>query len=110
MSQADGVSTTPGHEWELNDPNHFLLGLVIFFPVAIDGQDVLGTLVNADDVWCQSVVIAKVMDDVALEHGAQTIDVVAVVLTTFDLVVCFLSLGFVRGQWVDHEVDVHVHA
>ena len=110
MCQANGVSTAPRHEWEFDHPLHFLLGLVVFFPVAIDAEDRLRCLIQADDVRSQAVLIAKVMDDVALEDGAQTIDVVAVLLTAFDLVVGCLGLGLIGRQRTGHEVHVQVHA
>ena len=110
MCQANGICATPRHKGEFDHPLHFLLGLVVFFPVAIDGQHGLRGLVQADDVRSQAILVIEVMDDVALVDGAQAIDVVAVVLTAFDLVVGYLGLGLIGRQRTGHEVDVHVHA
>ena len=50
LRQTDRVRTTPWHERELNEPLKLLAVLVFLVPVAIDRQDLVGRLIDADDV------------------------------------------------------------
>ena len=109
VRQANRVGTAPRDERVLDEPVQRLAAVVLFVPVAVDRKHLARWLVDGDDVRRVAVTL-DVGDDVALEHGAQAILVVAGVATTFDLVVRHIGRRALRllARW--RQVDVAVHA
>ena len=85
MGQANGVSPTPWHKWELHNPVKFYTAFIFRFPVAVQRHGLATGLVNADDVRLNA--IAKVKVRVDFKDGAQSIFVVRGVFSPLNFVI-----------------------
>ena len=108
MRQANRVGTAPRDERELDEPVQWLLALVFQVPVAVDRQHLAARLVDGDDVRRVAVAL-DVGGDVALEHGAETVLVVAGVAAAFDLVVGDVGSRAFRLKSGRRQIDLAVH-
>ena len=83
--------------------------VIALFPVAVDGENLAGYLVNAEDVGSESVLFFDVGNRINLKDRAQTIGVIRIVIATFDLVVGLLGLRDVRVHRGRSQIHIAVH-
>ena len=100
LREPDCVGTAPRDKLPFDEPVQLLEGVVVFFPVSVDRENLFVVCVNRDDVRCIIVTddtIRNLAPAIDLIQVTQTVFVVRVLFLAFDLVVGFGRFGAFRS-------------